>query len=272
MSRTWFVSAMPSSQGSPACLIDESGEAPVPPSWPLIRMTSAWALATPGGDRPDAHLGHELDGDPGVRVGVLEVVDQLGQVLDGVDVVVRGRADQAHARSRVADLGDPGVDLVPGQLAALAGLGALGHLDLDLAGAHEVLAGHAEAARGDLLDGALAASRRWAASRSGPDPRRPRRCSTWRRGGSWRWRAPRGPRGRWSRSSSRPVLKRLTIDSTGSTSSIDSGWRWFDLKSISPRRVHRPSDWSSIELGVLLEGVVVAAPGGELELGDARAG
>ena len=107
------------------------------------------------GDRADAHLGDELHGDPRARVGVLEVVDQLREVLDGVDVVVRWRRDEAHARRRVADLGDPGVDLVAGQLAALAGLGALGHLDLDLARAHEVLAGDAEAARGDLLDRAL---------------------------------------------------------------------------------------------------------------------
>ncbi len=46
-SSTWWVSARPSSQGTPACLMLESGEAPVPPSWPLIRTTSAWALATP---------------------------------------------------------------------------------------------------------------------------------------------------------------------------------------------------------------------------------
>ena len=44
---TWCVSARPSSQGTPACLMLPSGEAPVPPSWPLIRTTSAWALATP---------------------------------------------------------------------------------------------------------------------------------------------------------------------------------------------------------------------------------
>jgi hypothetical protein len=34
----------------------------------------------------------------------------------------------------MADLGDPRIDLGSGQLAALTGLGALGHLDLDLAG------------------------------------------------------------------------------------------------------------------------------------------
>ena len=31
----------------PACLIDVSGDAPVPPSWPLMSTTSACALATP---------------------------------------------------------------------------------------------------------------------------------------------------------------------------------------------------------------------------------
>ena len=51
------------------------------------------------GDRADADLGHELDADPRPRVGVLEVVDELGQVLDRVDVVVRRRADQADARA-----------------------------------------------------------------------------------------------------------------------------------------------------------------------------
>ena len=45
------------------------------------------------------------------------------------------------------------VDLVAGQLAALAGLGALRHLDLHHVGVDEILRGHAEAARGHLLDG-----------------------------------------------------------------------------------------------------------------------
>ena len=42
--------------------------------------------------------------------------------------------------------------LAPGQLAALAGLRALGDLDLELLGVREVVRGHAEAAGGDLLD------------------------------------------------------------------------------------------------------------------------
>jgi len=46
-------------------------------------------LGHPGGDGADAHLGDQLDVHPGGRVGVLQVVDELGEVLDRVDVVVR---------------------------------------------------------------------------------------------------------------------------------------------------------------------------------------
>ena len=53
-----------------------------------------------------SHLRHELDGHLPVGVGVLEVVDQLRQVLDGVDVVVRGRRDEAHTGGCVPVLGD----------------------------------------------------------------------------------------------------------------------------------------------------------------------
>ncbi len=44
------------------------------------------------------------------------------------------------------------VDLVAGQLAALAGLGALRHLDLDVVGVDQIFGGDAETAGGDLLD------------------------------------------------------------------------------------------------------------------------
>ncbi len=110
------------------------------------------ALGHARGDGAHAHLGHQLDADAGVRVHVLQVVDELGQVLDGVDVVVRRRADEAHAGRRVAQLADVGGDLAAGQLAAFAGLGALGHLDLQLVGVLQVLGRDAEAARGHLLD------------------------------------------------------------------------------------------------------------------------
>jgi hypothetical protein len=83
------------------------------------------------GDGADADFGDELDGDAGVAVGVFEVVDEFGEIFDGVDVVVRRGRDEADAWGGVPDLGDPGVDLAAGELAAFAGFGALGHFDLD---------------------------------------------------------------------------------------------------------------------------------------------
>ena len=109
-------------------------------------------LRDAGGDGADADLGDELDRDVRRRVGAAQVVDELLEVLDRVDVVVRRRRDEAHAGGRVAHAADVLVDLVAGQLAALAGLGALGHLDLQLVGVDEVVDRHAEAAAGDLLD------------------------------------------------------------------------------------------------------------------------
>ncbi|MNP14835.1 hypothetical protein D3C76_1071720 [compost metagenome] len=103
-------------------------------------------------DGANACLGHQLDRNQRLRVDLLEVVDQLGQVFDRVDVVVRRWRDQRHARYRIAQLGDQAVDLAAWQLAALAGLGALGHLDLQHFGVDQVFRGDAEAAGGHLLD------------------------------------------------------------------------------------------------------------------------
>ncbi len=49
---TWLASESPISHGPPAYLIEVWGEAPVPPTLPLIRMTSAFALATPAAMAP----------------------------------------------------------------------------------------------------------------------------------------------------------------------------------------------------------------------------
>ena len=46
------VSANPSSHGAPACLSEVKGEAPVPPSWPEIKTTSACAFDTPAATVP----------------------------------------------------------------------------------------------------------------------------------------------------------------------------------------------------------------------------
>ena len=66
--------------------------------------------------------------------------------------MVRRRRDQADAGRGLTDLGDPGVDLLAGQVTALAGLGALGHLNLNLEGTAQVAARHAKARACYLLD------------------------------------------------------------------------------------------------------------------------
>ena len=103
-------------------------------------------------DRADAGARDEFHADAAVRVDLLQVVDELGEILDRVDVVVRRRRDQHHAGRRIAVAGDELGDLEAGQLAAFAGLGALRDLDLEFLAVVEILGGDAKAARGDLLD------------------------------------------------------------------------------------------------------------------------
>ena len=123
----------------------------------------------------------------------------------------------------MADRGDMAVDLVAGQLTALAGLGALGDLDLQLVGIDQIFGGDAEPAGGDLLDRralGIAIGERPEAVRS---PRRPRRC----------WSVPPIRFIATARvvCASRliepkliaPVVKRRTIALAGSTSSSGSG-------------------------------------------------
>ena len=50
--RVWWVSARPISHGDPACLIDVSGLAPVPPSCPAMVTWSEWHLETPAATVP----------------------------------------------------------------------------------------------------------------------------------------------------------------------------------------------------------------------------
>ena len=111
-------------------------------------------FADASGDSANAHLGDKLDVHPSERVGILEVVNQLFEVFDGIDVVMRRRADQANAWRAVTGLRDPWVYLVTRELSAFAGLGALGHFDLQIIGVDQIFAGDPEAAAGNLFDAA----------------------------------------------------------------------------------------------------------------------
>ena len=104
------------------------------------------------GNRAHTHFGHELHAHARGTVGVLKVVNQLRQILNGINIVMRRRTDEAHAGRAMANARDGIIDLAAGQLAALAGLGALGNFDLQLVGIGEVPDGHAKSARGNLLN------------------------------------------------------------------------------------------------------------------------
>ena len=120
----------------------------VPGNQDVVRV----GLRNACGDRADPDLGHELHGDARAGIRAAQVVDQLLQILDRIDVVMRRRRDQAHARRREPHARDVPVDLVARKLAAFAGLRTLGHLDLQLVGVRQVVDVHAEAARRHLLD------------------------------------------------------------------------------------------------------------------------
>ena len=112
-------------------------------------------LGHPGRNGADPDFADQLDRDAGVAVGILQVVNQFGQILDRINVVVRRRRDESDARSGVAHFGDPRINLGARELAAFAGLRALHDFDLQFLGLREVVAGHAETAGGDLLDRAV---------------------------------------------------------------------------------------------------------------------
>ena len=153
----------------------------------------------------------------------------------------------------------------PGKLAALAGLGALRHLDLEVVGVDEVLARHAEARRRDLLDRAAPRVAVRIAACSAPDPRRLRRCSTCRRGGSSRWRCVSCASWLIEPYDIAPVANRLRIASTGSTSSSGIGGR-SALKSSRPRSVPSARLWSFTIVGELAVDRVLPAARRVLQL------
>ena len=128
------------------------------------RHSAGSAFSAADQDPAGAGLGHAAGNgsDPGRRnqfhrnfrvfIGALQVVNQFRKVFNGIDVVVRRRGNQRDPRRGAAGLRHALRHLRPGQVSALAGLGALGHLDLDLLRAQQVFPRHAEASRSNLFD------------------------------------------------------------------------------------------------------------------------
>ena len=129
-----------------------SGAAVMPANQHYIAV----AFGNAGGDGANAHFRHQFDMDPGRRIDVFQVVNQLGQILNGIDVVMRRRGNQFHAGGSMPHPADNFIHLVTRQLPALPGLGTLGHFDLQVRGVDQIVGRNPEPARGHLLDGAVA--------------------------------------------------------------------------------------------------------------------
>ena len=65
---------------------------------------------------------------------------------------MRWRRDQGDAGHRVAQPRNQVIHLAARQLAALTGLGALGYLDLQHLGVHQIVRCHTKTPRGNLFD------------------------------------------------------------------------------------------------------------------------
>ena len=121
-----------------------------------------------------------------IGIDLFQIVDELRQILDGIDVVMRRRRDQHHAGRRMAQFRDHLGDLEAGQLSAFAGLGALRDLDLELAALIEIFRRHAKAPDRDLLDRGVGVVAVGLGAGTAPGLRRLRRNRISRRCGSWR--------------------------------------------------------------------------------------
>ena len=105
-----------------------------------------------GGNGADARFGNQLHGDHRFRVDLLQVENQLRQVLDRVDIVVRRRGDQRHARHGIAQFGDVRGNFITRQLAAFARFSTLSDFNLNHVGVDQVRRRHAKATGCHLLD------------------------------------------------------------------------------------------------------------------------
>ena len=83
-------------------MIEDSGEAPVPPSAPAMWITSASAFATPTATAPTPSSATSFTDTAASGIHLAQIEDELREVLDGVDVVVWRGADQRDTRAAYA--------------------------------------------------------------------------------------------------------------------------------------------------------------------------
>jgi hypothetical protein len=81
-------------------------------------------------DNAHANFGNQLHRHAAAWIGTFQVVDELFEILNGVDVVVRWWGDEANASSGVTRAGNRGRYFVAGEFTTFAWFRALRHFDL----------------------------------------------------------------------------------------------------------------------------------------------
>ena len=108
------------------------------------------------GNGADANFGDQFHRDSSLRIDVFQIVNKLGKIFNGINIVMRRRRDQRNAGNGVTHARDHFIHFVSRQLPSFAGLRALRDLDLQLLRVHQIIGGNAEASGSNLLDGAAA--------------------------------------------------------------------------------------------------------------------
>ena len=102
------------------------------------------SLGHTSGDGSHTTLGYELHAHGSCGIDVLQVEDELSQVFNRIDVVMRWRRYERDAGDGVTRLGDNIVYLEARQLSALTRLSTLSYLYLYLLRIHQVFSCHAK--------------------------------------------------------------------------------------------------------------------------------
>ena len=105
-----------------------------------------------GSNRTDTHLAYQLNANAGTGISILQVVNQLGQIFNRIDIMMRRRRNQANACRCTAAFGNPWINLATGKLSSFTRLSTLSNFNLDFVGIDKIIAGYAKTAAGNLLN------------------------------------------------------------------------------------------------------------------------
>ena len=105
-----------------------------------------------GSNCTDTNLAYQLHADAGTGISILQVVNQLSQIFNGIYIMMRRRRNQANACRCTTAFGNPGINLAARKLSAFTRLSTLCNFNLNFVRIDKVIAGYAKTAAGNLLN------------------------------------------------------------------------------------------------------------------------